>query len=225
MFDTKTYNYYRSTEDLPVHCQSHKNAKTGHSDTMPGAQGKSHGLKITNLVSVFSLGTKVDLKAVALHIKNSEYNPQRFSACVIRIKNPKATGLLFSSGRVICMGTKSSHQSKIAAHKLARIIHKFNKDVSVNDWRLTNVVGDCHMNFSLDLWKMSVNFTPHLTKFEPEVFPNLVYRLLDPKLTLCIYSSGKVVFLGAKSENDLEKGYDRIKPVLSNYMTKKFDMD
>ena len=37
------------------------------------------------------------------------------------------------------------------------------------------------------------------SQYEPELFPGLVYRLVDPKMVLLIFASGKVVFTGAKS--------------------------
>lgn len=36
-------------------------------------------------------------------------------------------------------------------------------------------------------------------QYEPEVFPGLVYRMKDPKVTFLVFVSGKIVITGAKN--------------------------
>ena len=47
--------------------------------------------------------------------KNSEYNPKRFAACIMRIREPKTTALIFKSGKVVCTGAKSEEISRTSA--------------------------------------------------------------------------------------------------------------
>lgn len=35
-------------------------------------------------------------------------------------------------------------------------------------------------------------------QYEPELFPGLIYRMMEPKIVLLIFVSGKVVLTGAK---------------------------
>ncbi|XVF23484.1 hypothetical protein REPUB_Repub13aG0042700 [Reevesia pubescens] len=42
-----------------------------------------------NLVSTVNLGCTADLKAIARHAQNAEYNPKRFAAVMMRIREPK----------------------------------------------------------------------------------------------------------------------------------------
>jgi len=44
------------------------------------------------------MGSKLDLKKIALHARNAEYNPKRFAAVIMRIRDPRTTALIFSSG-------------------------------------------------------------------------------------------------------------------------------
>jgi TATA-box binding protein (TBP) (component of TFIID and TFIIIB) len=39
----------------------------------------------------------LDLKTIALHARNAEYNPKRFAAVIMRIREPKTTALIFAS--------------------------------------------------------------------------------------------------------------------------------
>jgi len=47
-----------------------------------------------------NLDCRLDLKTVALHARNSEYNPRRFAAVIMRIREPKTTALIFASGKM-----------------------------------------------------------------------------------------------------------------------------
>jgi transcription initiation factor TFIID TATA-box-binding protein len=54
---------------------------------------------------------KVDLRSIALQSRNAEYNPRRFAAVIIRIRDPKTTALIFSSGKMVITGAKSEEKS------------------------------------------------------------------------------------------------------------------
>ena len=57
--------------------------------------------QLQNVVATCYLGRKLDLKHIAMHARNAEYNPKRFAAVIMRIREPKTTALVFSSGHVI----------------------------------------------------------------------------------------------------------------------------
>lgn len=58
------------------------------------------------------------------------------------------------------------------------------------------------------------------SQYEPELFPGLVYRLVDPKMVLLIFASGKVVFTGAKSRQNIYSAFKMVGPVISKYKKK-----
>jgi transcription initiation factor TFIID TATA-box-binding protein len=58
-------------------------------------------------VSTANLGIALDLRNIALNCRNAEYNPKRFAAVIIRIRDPKTTALIFSSGKMVITGAKS----------------------------------------------------------------------------------------------------------------------
>ena len=85
--------------------------------------------QLQNIVSTVNLGCRLDLKKIALHARNAEYNPKRFAAVIMRIREPRTTALIFSSGKMVCTGAKSEEQSRLAARKYARIVQKLGFDV------------------------------------------------------------------------------------------------
>ena len=50
--------------------------------------------------------------------------------------------------------------------------------------------------------------------YEPEQFPGLIYRMEEPKTTFLIFHSGKLVCLGAKTEEDLHRAVKKLQKKL-----------
>lgn len=72
---------------------------------------------LQNVVATVNLGITLDLQKIALKTRNAEFNPQRFAAVIMRIREPKTTALIFSSGKVVVTGAKTEDDSKLAAKK------------------------------------------------------------------------------------------------------------
>lgn len=53
--------------------------------------------------------------------------------------------------------------------------------------------------------------------YEPELFPGLIYRLLNPRVVFLIFVSGKLVITGAKKESDLSVALTKLFPVLVEF--------
>lgn len=96
-----------------------------------------------NIVSTVNLNCKLDLKKIALHARNAEYNPKRFAAVIMRIREPRTTALIFSSGKMVCTGAKSEDDSRLAARKYARIIQKLGFVVREREDNTIVLVGGC----------------------------------------------------------------------------------
>lgn len=61
--------------------------------------------QLQNIVATVDLDCgKLDLKKIAMHARNAEYNPKRFAAVIMRIREPRTTALIFSSGKMVCTG-------------------------------------------------------------------------------------------------------------------------
>lgn len=82
-----------------------------------------------NIVCTVNLEIRLDLRRIARSARNAEYNPKRFAAVIMRIREPRTTALIFSSGKMVCTGAKSENEARLAARKYARIIQKLGFDV------------------------------------------------------------------------------------------------
>src|SRR4030066_2355127 len=87
-------------------------------------------LKIQNIVATTSLGKDVPLTKLAKTIPNTEYNPEQFPGLVLRIKEPKSAVLVFSSGNLVCTGTKSIAQVKQVIQAVIKQLRKINVNIT-----------------------------------------------------------------------------------------------
>lgn len=172
---------------------------------------------LQNVVSTASLGCKLDLKQIAIRARNAEYDPKRFSAVIMRIREPKTTALVFSSGKIVITGAKSEKMSRLAARKYARIIQKLDfKEITFSEFKIQNMVGTCDVKFPIRLEGLAHDHVDY-SSYEPELFPGLIYRMVSPKIVLLIFVSGKVVLTGGKSREQIYEAFENIYPVLTEF--------
>jgi transcription initiation factor TFIID TATA-box-binding protein len=176
--------------------------------------------KLQNIVSTANLKCELDLREIALRAKNAEYNPKRFAAVIMRIKEPKTTALIFASGKMVCTGARSEEDSKKAARQYAKIINKLGFPVKFTEFKIQNIVGSCDVRFPIRLEGLA-NSHSRYCNYEPEMFPGLIYRMIKPKIVLLIFVSGKIVLTGAKERNDIFTAFQQIYPTLMSFKKKE----
>jgi transcription initiation factor TFIID TATA-box-binding protein len=169
---------------------------------------------LQNIVATVNLDCRLDLKTIALHARNAEYNPKRFAAVIMRIREPKTTALIFASGKMVVTGAKSEDDSKLASRKYARIIQKLGFNAKFTDFKIQNIVGSCDVKFPIRLEGLASKHH-NFSSYEPELFPGLIYRMMKPKIVLLIFVSGKIVLTGAKVREEIYQAFELIYPVLS----------
>jgi len=184
----------------------------------PGATQGVSGIVPTlqNIVATVNLDCRLDLKTIALHARNAEYNPKRFAAVIMRIREPKTTALIFASGKMVVTGAKSEDDSKLASRKYARIIQKLGFNAKFTDFKIQNIVGSCDIKFPIRLEGLASRHH-NFSSYEPELFPGLIYRMIKPKIVLLIFVSGKIVLTGAKVREEIYQAFEMIYPVLQDF--------
>ncbi|CAD5121289.1 DgyrCDS9818 [Dimorphilus gyrociliatus] len=182
----------------------------------PAVESSGIRPQLQNIVCTVSLGVKLDLKKIALKARNAEYNPKRFAAVIMRIRDPRTTALIFSSGKMVCTGAKSEDSAKLAARKYARIIQKLGFEAKFLDFKIQNMVGSCDVRFPIRLEGLVLTHQ-QFSSYEPELFPGLIYRMVKPRIVLLIFVSGKVVLTGAKVRKEIDDAFENIYPILKNF--------
>jgi len=170
----------------------------------------SNDLKIQNIVATTSLGKPISLTKLARSQVNTEYNPEQFPGLVLRVKEPKSAVLVFSSGNLVCTGTKSVAQVRQVINEVIIQIAKIG--VKITDKpkiTVQNIVASGGIDISLNLNTLALQLEN--TEYEPEQFPGLVYKLVDPPATFLLFSNGKLVCTGTKNKDQLEESMKQLK--------------
>ena len=166
--------------------------------------------KIENVVAtvVMEITEKIDLNQIVRKHENAEYNPERFPGLVMRITEPKATFLIFSTGKMVVTGLRRANQASAGVKKVMKKIRKAGIEVSNPKITIQNIVasGDLHTNIDLNMAAIVMEYA----MYEPEVFPGLIYRMQEPKTVFLIFSTGRIVCTGAKNKEIVREAVKKL---------------
>jgi len=170
-------------------------------------------IEIVNVVASASIDQKLDLYNIQKKFPAVEYNPELFPGAVFRLKNPKTATLLFSTGKMVCTGSKSSELAvravNLVVEKLRKGGIKIKKNAVVT---VQNIVSSINLGGRVHLEKAARTLPRSM--YEPEQFPGVIHRMLDPKTVILIFASGKLVCTGAKTEKDVFRSVNNLHSLL-----------
>lgn len=79
-----------------------------------------------------------------------------------------------------------------------------------------NMVGQCDFKFPIRLESVAAENRGN-AQYDPENFAGLVWRFHEPKLSILVFVTGKVVVTGARNENDIRKGCEQLYPTMAKH--------
>jgi transcription initiation factor TFIID TATA-box-binding protein len=86
-------------------------------------KGTKIQVKLRNIVATTQLGTKLDLERLARTLPSVIYEPEQFPAAIYHAKDLEtASVLIFSNGKIVFAGLRSTQQLKIAGDVAASLI-------------------------------------------------------------------------------------------------------
>ena len=161
-------------------------------------------VSIENVVASATINQTVNLNLITQIFPDVEYHPDQFPGLVFRLKSPKTATLIFSSGKMVCTGAKSEEQ---AIKAVKTVVSKLKKGgVPINNEpiiEIQNIVASASLGGKIHL-ELAARVLPR-SMYEPEQFPGLIHRMLEPKTVILLFASGKLVCTGAKKEEDVYK--------------------
>jgi len=170
-------------------------------------------ISIVNVVASATIEQRLDLKEITKKFPDVEWNPEQFPGAVFRLKNPKTATLLFRTGKMVCTGAKSEELArkavKTVVQKLRKGGIKIKKDATVT---VQNIVASINLGGRVHLEETARSLPRSM--YEPEQFPGLIHRMLDPKTVILIFSSGKLVCAGARTEKDVYRSVNQLHNLL-----------
>lgn len=170
-------------------------------------------ISIENVVASASVNEKVNLNIITQIFPDVEYHPDQFPGLVFRLRNPKTATLIFSSGKMVCTGAKSE---KMAVTAVKSVVTKLRRGgISLQNEpqiEIQNIVASASLGGKIHL-ELAARVLPR-SMYEPEQFPGLIHRMLDPKTVILLFASGKLVCTGAKKESEVYRAVQNLHALL-----------
>jgi len=149
-------------------------------------------IAVQNVVASANLNQEVDLNKIARCFCDVEYHPDRFPGLVFRTKIPKASALIFSTGKMVCTGARSSEHAEVAVRKVVEKLRMSGIEiVSEPVVTMQNVVATADLGGKVHLLEAARRMPKSM--YEPEQFAGLIHRMEDPKCVILLFASGRAV--------------------------------
>ena len=114
---------------------------------------------------------------------------------------------------MVCTGAKSEKMSKLAVKTVVEQLRKGGIKVKKQAVVVVqNIVASINLGGKIHL-EQAARTLPR-SMYEPEQFPGLIHRMLDPKTVILLFSSGKLVCTGAKKEPDVYRSVNNLHSLL-----------
>ncbi len=80
---------------------------------------------VVNIVTKAKLDIELDLYGLARVSRNIDYEPEQFPGAILKIKDPKASILLFKNGNMVCAGARKVSDVRKAVNKAVDMINEY----------------------------------------------------------------------------------------------------
>ena len=166
-------------------------------------------ISIENVVASASVDQKIDLNDITKKFPETEYHPEQFPGLVFRLANPRTATLIFRTGKMVCTGGKSEAMAIKAVNTVVKQLRK-GKIKIINEpvIKVQNIVAAINLGGKIHL-ELAARKLPR-SMYEPEQFPGLIHRMLEPKTVILLFASGKLVCTGAKKEEQVYRSVNNL---------------
>ena len=114
---------------------------------------------------------------------------------------------------MVCTGSKSADMARKAVNTVVQKLRKgkikIKKEATVT---VQNIVASINLGGRINL-EQAARTLPR-SMYEPEQFPGLIHRMLDPKTVILVFASGKLVCTGGKTEQDVYRSVNLLHSML-----------
>jgi len=170
-------------------------------------------IEIVNVVASATIDQKLDLIKIQEKFPDVEYHPEVFPGAVFRLRNPKTATLLFSTGKMVCTGSKSEEMAVKAVNTVVQKLRKGGIKIKKNAVvTVQNIVSSINLGGRVSIERAARTLPRSM--YEPEQFPGVIHRMIDPKVVILIFASGKLVCTGGKTEKDVYRAVNQLHSLL-----------
>ncbi len=165
--------------------------------------------EVQNVVVTARIASKLNLVDLNNKLEGAKYEPGKFPA--LRIKRNSVGFLLYSSGNIVCTGSKSPEGAQDHVNKLAAELNKHHVEtldpVKVN---VRNIVASADIGKELKLHELA--YAIEDSEYNPEAFPGMKLRVGGAHIL--IFRTGKAIVPGLKSIEDVKPTVELLRTII-----------
>jgi transcription initiation factor TFIID TATA-box-binding protein len=159
------------------------------------------------------LSSHIDVEKISTTLPHSEYEPEVFPGLIYRRENPKATVVMFSSGKITAIGARSVREGKQA---IIATVKELGLAGCLATITTENVVASADLGLEMDLERFAADAHSFgQVVYEPQQFPGLILR--NKSMAFLLFASGKINCAGFKSESGALTGIRKLAANLSRH--------
>ena len=172
-------------------------------------------IEIQNVVASTGIDQELALESVAMDLRGADYDPDNFPGVVYRTEEPRATTLLFRSGKMVSTGASSVEDVHTVLNGVFDDLREMGIEIADEpEVTVQNVVASADLGQRLNLNAIAIGLGLENVEYEPEQFPGLVYRLDDPSVVVLLFGSGKTVVTGGTTSKVVERAVEVVESQL-----------
>jgi transcription initiation factor TFIID TATA-box-binding protein len=170
-------------------------------------------IRVVNVIASSRLDQPIDINRVATEFNHVQYEPELFPGLIYRRSDPKVTVIMFSTGKIASIGSRSEELARSAIEgTVSELMGFYAQPPRLGPISTENVVAVGDVSAGIDLKKASKVLDG--SRYEPALFPAVRLRMMIGGYCT-IYRTGKFVYAGAKSEEQSRAGITSVAAELS----------
>lgn len=168
---------------------------------------------IENVVATGTLHQPLNLDEIKTKFPETSYEPDDFPGAIFKIDFPKTTTLIFRTGNLVCTGAKSERHAILGINNVVDKLRSKKIKIKNNpEILIQNVVTAVNLGGTI-LIENAARTLPR-SMYEPDQFPGLIHRQIEPKSVLLLFASGKLICTGGKSSAHAFQAIHQIHSIL-----------
>lgn len=155
----------------------------------------------TNVVGTMYIGCPINVVRLVERGGGTCFKPRCFASVMWR--SERASHLLFSDGKAVCVGANSVLQARIACEDLVMLLKRCQLPATNGNFRVENVVSSMHAGFPVDIEAIAKAY-PLNAEYTRSKFPGMVFRISNDKkkLVFIVFKTGNCINTGMNSRLD-----------------------
>lgn len=171
---------------------------------------------VENIIAYAKIANDFNIKEMAEKLPEFNYNPDKFMGLTLRLERPDVAVLILKNGKTVFTGAKNREDIENAFDKILEKIKvidiKLKKTPKIV---IQNIIASIDLKKELNLELISEGLLSENIDYNPKKFPGLVYKIDENGASLLIFNTGKIVFTGFITIEEVTDAAEIIKEKLS----------